>query len=167
VREIQSTGRRRKHKTVARSAREPLPLPGLKLSVKSDYAVRAVLSLARNFAKGGVTRVEILAREHDIPPAFLVQILIDLKAEGIVRSQRGKEGGYSLARSPDKITFGDVLRAVHGTIFDAPALSDAQCPPGIRGAWEHLQKAAESAADSITFQQMAEDADEKQRMYYI
>jgi Rrf2 family protein len=152
---------------VAPGARPRVPSLGLKLSVKSDYAARAVLSLARRHANGGVVRVETLAREHGIPPAYLVQILIQLKAKGLVRSQRGKEGGYSLARSPDKITFGDVLRAVHGTILDAPALTDGNCPGEIRAAWERLQQAVNAAADSLTFQQLIEQAEEKQKMYYI
>ena len=139
----------------------------MKLSVKSDYASRAVLTLARNYPRGTVTRVEDLAKEHGIPPAYLVQILIELKSTQIVKSVRGKEGGYLLARPPAKITFGDVLRAVHGAIIDTPALSDPECPPEIRHAWEHLQGSAETAADSLNFQQLLEQGEEKQKMYYI
>ncbi|HEY6166858.1 MAG TPA: Rrf2 family transcriptional regulator [Verrucomicrobiae bacterium] len=139
----------------------------MKLSVKSDYATRAVLSLARSYAKGGVTRVEDVAREHGIPANYLVQIMIELKSKRIVRSQRGKEGGYSLAQPPEKITFGDVLRAVHGGILETPALDDPQCPPETRAAWLRLREAAETAADSLNFQQLIEQAEEKQKMYYI
>ena len=139
----------------------------MKLSVKSDYATRAVLSLARNFAQGRVTRVEEVAREHNLPAAYLVQILIELKSKQLVKSVRGKEGGYLLAKAPAKITFGDVLRAVHGVILDAPALSDPNCPPEVRVAWLRLQQAADSAADSLDFQQLLDQGEEKQKMYYI
>ena len=78
-------------------------LVSVKLTVKCDYAARAVLSLARHYASGRAVRVEALAREQSIPQNYLVQILIELKASGIVRSQRGKEGGslfsYTVLRS--------------------------------------------------------------------
>lgn len=139
----------------------------MKLSVKSDYATRAVLSLARHHAHGGVVRVELLAKEHGIPPAYLVQILILLKAKGIVRSQRGKEGGYSLALPPDKVTFGDVVRAVEGAILEGPSLDGGHCPPEIRAAWQRLQEATDNAADSLTFQQLMDQSPDKEKMYYI
>jgi Rrf2 family protein len=139
----------------------------LKLSVKCDYATRAVLSLSRHFSHGGVVRVEFLAKEHGIPPAYLVQILILLKAKGIVRSQRGKVGGYSLALPPDKITFGAVVRAVEGAILEAPALDGGSHPPELRAAWMRLQAAADTAADSITFQQLMDQSPDKEKMYYI
>ena len=88
-------------------------LRGVKLSVKSDYAARAVLSLARNHSKGRVMKVEELAAENGIPANYLVQILIELKSRNIVRSVRGKEGGYLLARLPSEITLGQVLRCIH------------------------------------------------------
>ena len=98
---------------------------------------------------------------------YLVQILIELKANRIVKSQRGKEGGYLLARSPAEISFGDVLRAVHGQVFDSPAIGDGQCPPELRNAWKKLQRALDETADSITFQQLLEESTEKEKMYYI
>ena len=89
----------------------------MKLSVKSDYAMRAVLELARAHPSGAVQRVEDIAGRHGIPPNYLVQILLELKARGLVQSVRGKEGGYRLAKPPAEITFGDVLRGIHGSVF--------------------------------------------------
>lgn len=137
----------------------------MKLSVKSDYAARAVLGLCRHYASGNAVRVEDLGTEHDIPPNYLVQILIELKAQGIAKSVRGKEGGYLLARPPGEITLGQVIRAIHGTVFDTPALSDPKCPPELRKAWNSLQTTLNTTADSITFQRLQEDSGEK--MYYI
>jgi Rrf2 family cysteine metabolism transcriptional repressor len=139
----------------------------VKLSVKSDYAARAVLGLARHYPVGLALRVEDLAAEQAVPANYLVQILIELKAQGIARSVRGKEGGYLLARPPAEISLGDVLRAVHGTVFDSPALNDPDCPPELRRAWERLQRTLESAAAAITFQQMLEESTAKEKMYYI
>jgi len=139
----------------------------VKLSVKSDYAMRAVLGLARHYSTGRALRVEDLAAEQGVPASYLVQILIELKAQRIARSIRGKEGGYLLARAPAEITLGDVLRAVHGTVFDTPALHDPDCPPELRRAWQRMQRAMETAAEAVTFQQLLEESAEKEKMYYI
>jgi Rrf2 family protein len=139
----------------------------LKLSVKSDYAARAVLGLARHYHKGTSVRAEDLADEQGIPPNYLVQILIELKSQQIVKSQRGKEGGYLLARPPAEITFGDVLRCVHGQVFDSPALADPQCPVELRSLWKRMQVTLDEIADSMTFQQLLEESASKEKMYYI
>ena len=139
----------------------------MKLSVKSDYAARAVLGLARRYPSGETLRVEDLAGEQCVPANYLVQILIELKAQSIVRSVRGKEGGYLLARAPSEITLGDVLSAVHGQVFDTPALSDPDCPPELRRAWQRLQQTMQATATAITFQQLLDEGAEKEKMYYI
>ncbi|HYE31293.1 MAG TPA: Rrf2 family transcriptional regulator [Methylomirabilota bacterium] len=139
----------------------------MKLSVKSDYAARAVLGLARRYSLGSSVRAEDLAAEQGISGNYLVQILIELKAQRIVKSQRGKEGGYLLARPPGEITLGEIIRSVHGQIFDTPALTDAHCPPELRMAWKRLQKALDDTADAITLQQLLDESDNKEKMYYI
>jgi Rrf2 family transcriptional regulator, cysteine metabolism repressor len=139
----------------------------VKLSVKSDYATRAVLGLARLGQSGTAVRVEELASSQGIPANYLVQILIELKSTQIVKSLRGKEGGYLLARPPVEITLGDVLRCVHGQVFDSPALSDPQCPPELRAAWQRLQQAVDASADQINFQQLLDEGANKEKMYYI
>ena len=139
----------------------------MKLSVKSDYAARAVIALARHYQSGEAQKAEDLATAQGIPANYLVQILIELKSQHIVKSLRGKEGGYLLARSPAKITLGDVLRCVHGEVFDSPALSDPQCPPELRKAWKRLQAALNETADAINFQQLLDEGAEKEKMYYI
>lgn len=139
----------------------------MKLSVKSDYAARAVLGLTQQYLRNTAVRVEDLAEAQAVPANYLVQILIELKAKQIVKSQRGKDGGYKLARSPAEITLGDVLRAVHGQVFDTPALSDPQCAPELREAWRTLQKTLEETADGINFQQLLEASEGKEKMYYI
>ncbi len=129
--------------------------------------MRAVLELARGHASGAVQRAEDIAGRHGLPPNYLVQILLELKTRGLVRSVRGKEGGYKLAKPPAEITFGDVLRAMNGAVFDTPALSDGQCPLELKAAWSHLKTAAERAADAVNFQQLIEADAEKERMFYI
>jgi Rrf2 family cysteine metabolism transcriptional repressor len=139
----------------------------MKLTAKSDYAVLAVIGLARHYQSGESVRIEDLAEQQGIPRTYLVQILIELKAQKLVKSVRGKSGGYLLARPPGQITLADVLRTVHGQVFDSPALSQPQCPPELRWAWNKLQKAVDDAADSITFQSLLEETSERAKMYYI
>lgn len=139
----------------------------MKLSVKSDYAARAVTGLARHYHSGEALKVEELADEFDVPANYLVQILIELKAHHIVKSIRGKDGGYMLARPPAEITLGDVLRAIHGQVFDTPALNDQSCPPELRNAWKTLQAALDQTANEITFQRLLDEAGAKEKMYYI
>lgn len=81
----------------------------LKLSSKTDYALRTVLDLANHRAYG-VTSVGEIAERQEIPVKFLEQILLILKAGGIVLSRRGARGGYSLALPPEKITLARIVK---------------------------------------------------------
>ncbi len=129
--------------------------------------MRAVLWLAQHYAEGAARTVEEMASAQGIPPNYLVQILIELKSAQIVKSLRGKAGGYLLARAPARISFGDVLRCVHGEVFDSPGLNHPQNPPELRAAWGRVQQAVNQTANAITFQQLVEDSAEKAKMYYI
>ena len=139
----------------------------MKLSVKSDYAARAVLGLARRYQSGEAVKADELAAAQGVPANYLVQILIELKAQHIVRSLRGKEGGYMLARPPAEITLADILRVVHGQVFDTSALTDSACAPELRHAWKRLQEALDTTAEAITFQHLLEESQAKEKMYYI
>ncbi len=146
---------------------EWLLISRVKLSVKSDYAARAVLALARNSQGDVPQRVEALAEAHGIPPNYLVQILIELKSRNIVKSVRGKEGGYLLAKPPSEITLGEIIRCTNGQVFDTPAMTDPQCPAELRLAWCELQKQLEEASDRINFQVLLERANGRSTMYDI
>jgi Rrf2 family protein len=139
----------------------------LKLSVKSDYAVRAVLSLAHRHGSSEPVRVEVIAAENGIPPNYLVQILIELKSASLVKSHRGKDGGYQLARPPGEITFGEVIRAIHGPLLDTPAISDERCPAELKAVWRRLQAQLDAEADAVNFQQLADARSSKAAMFYI
>ena len=139
----------------------------MKLTLKSHYAARAVLGLARHYPVGVALRVEQLAAEQGVPANYLAQILLDLKAHGLARSVRGKAGGYLLARPPGEITLADVLHAVEGRLFDLVAPQTQDCPPELRRAWQRLEAAIETTADAITFQQLLEEGGDKEKMYYI
>jgi Rrf2 family protein len=86
----------------------------MRVSAKVDYAVRAAVELA--VAGDGPMKGERISESQDIPLKFLENILGELKHAGIVRSQRGTEGGYWLARDPAEVTIADIIRAVEGPL---------------------------------------------------
>jgi Rrf2 family protein len=92
------------------------------LSRKVRYALRALYALAGDEQRGPVLIVDLAERER-IPRKFLETILLELKNEGILRSKKGKGGGYALAKSPSQITIGQVIRAIDGPIAPVPCLS--------------------------------------------
>lgn len=135
--------------------------------MKSDYAARAVLGLARLGLGGKAVRVDDLAGAQAVPANYLAQILLELKAGGLVKSVRGKEGGYLLARPAAEISLGDLLRCVHGQVFESPALADPSCSAELRRMWAAMQDVVAREADSITFQRLLEEGQDKEKMYYI
>jgi Rrf2 family protein len=87
----------------------------LRVTAKADYAVRAAIELA-HAEQGSPRKMDDLARAQDIPISFLENILTQLKSSGIVRSQRGPEGGYWLARPAAETTLAQIIRAVDGPL---------------------------------------------------
>ncbi len=87
----------------------------MKVSRKSDYALRALFGL---MATDGTTPVSIreLAERYDVPRRFLEQIMLELKSKGWVRSIAGRDGGFVLAKRPDEITMGEVVRHFDGVL---------------------------------------------------
>jgi Rrf2 family protein len=91
----------------------------VRVSAKADYALRACVELAAADA-GTPVKGERIAQAQEIPLKFLENILGDLRHAGLVRSQRGAEGGYWLARPASEVTLADVIRAVDGPLATSP-----------------------------------------------
>ena len=87
----------------------------MRISAKADYAVRAAVELAAA-PDGKAISAELIATSQGIPRNFLENILCELRNAGVVRSQRGNEGGYRLARGPEEVTVADIIRAVEGPL---------------------------------------------------
>ena len=87
----------------------------MKISRKTDYALRALFTLVEHFGRGPIP-IRELARRNDVPKRFLEQILLGLKSRGWVDSLPGKRGGYILAKKPDKISMGEVVREFDGVL---------------------------------------------------
>jgi Rrf2 family protein len=88
----------------------------VRITAKADYAVRAAVELAAAGPDAKPVKGEALAQSQDIPQNFLENILTELRRAGIIRTRRGAEGGYQLARPADEVTVADVLRAVEGPL---------------------------------------------------
>jgi Rrf2 family protein len=106
------------------------------ISARGDYAVRAALGLAAAYP--AVVSAASLAEEQDMPRKFLEAVLGDLRRAGLVRGQRGVDGGYVLTRAPAEIVVGDVLRAVDGPLAGVRGVRPEEAM--YTGTAEHLQQ---------------------------
>jgi Rrf2 family protein len=97
----------------------------MKLSRKSDYALRALVTLAQRYGEGPLP-IRELARRNDVPKRFLEHIMLDLKENGWVRSVQGRDGGYVLAVTPESITIGQVVRHFDGVLAPVGCVSVTQ-----------------------------------------
>ena len=89
----------------------------MRISAKVDYAVRAMCEIAAHRADVPL-KAEQIASAQDIPLSFLLNILVDLRRAGFVRSLRGQVGGYRMAKPASEVTIADVIRAVEGPLAD-------------------------------------------------
>jgi Rrf2 family protein len=130
----------------------------LTLSTKGRYATRIMVRLAEA-ALGESLRVQEIAESEEIAATYVEQLLLSLKAAGLVRSHRGAKGGFSLARDPQTIPVGHVLAAMEGPICLVPCLGDAGCPRAPRcptqPLWRKVNAALVAAFDGITIGEMA------------
>jgi Rrf2 family protein len=94
------------------------------LSMKAKYGLRAMTALAREYGQGPVLIADLSKREK-IPRKFLELILLELKRKGILRSKKGKGGGYLLSRAPATISIGELVRALDGPLALLPCVSQS------------------------------------------
>src|ERR1700677_2136373 len=89
--------------------------PGMHVTAKADYAIRAVVELVDS-SQERPYKIDAVAQAQSISPSFLENILTQLRSAGFVRSQRGPDGGYWLARPPDELNIAQIIRAVDGPL---------------------------------------------------
>ncbi|MBI2885123.1 MAG: Rrf2 family transcriptional regulator [Candidatus Omnitrophica bacterium] len=152
------------------------------LSKKSKYALRALLALARHQDTHPVL-ISALAEQEQIPKKFLEMILLELKNAGLLQSKKGKGGGYFLARRPEAISFGEVMRALDGPLAPLPCVShrsyqkcdecDDEATCGIRAVMKEVRDATaaildrESLADVLRRTERLQQEQKKVLVYAI
>lgn len=132
----------------------------MKVSKRTEYGLRAIVSLAEH---GGLTSpvpLREIASQEDIPEAFLDQIFSSLRREGVLSSVRGASGGYQLARPPEAIRMGQIVRVLEGSMSPIGCVGDELMAPGdfcnrashchTRSVWLKLYDSIEKALDGIT-----------------
>ena len=143
----------------------------MELSSRVRYALLALLELASHQAQGDYLQIDQIAVGHQIPDRYLAQVLMALRRGGLVRSQRGAKGGYSLAKEPWKITVREVLTCLEG--YNSLALDAQSATPetaAIEAVWQEAITAAIAVFQRHTLQDLLDKRDEGQRsnpMYYI
>jgi Rrf2 family protein len=130
----------------------------VRISAKADYAIRAGVELAA--AGEGPVKGERIAQAQSIPVKFLENIMVDLRHAGLVRSQRGADGGYWLARAADEITLADVIRAVDGPLASvrgvrSEELSYEGSAEPLREVWIAVRASLRNVLESVTLAHVA------------
>ena len=143
----------------------------MKVTYKGDYSLKTMLSLALHYNKG-VLPIQGLAKEGDIPFKFLEQILLTLKKGGFVDSKRGVDGGYFLARPPEAITVGEVIRFIEGPIEPLTCANKdnyEKCKDFpycvFKDIWNQVYTATSLVVDTITFAELVRRTENKKNNY--
>ena len=132
----------------------------MRISAKADYAVRAAVELAAVESEGRPLKGELLARAQEIPQNFLENILTELRRAGIVRTRRGADGGYQLAKPAAEITVADVLRAVEGPLAAVQGIRPDELTYGGAAArlpevWVALRASLRDVLEHVTIADIA------------
>ena len=133
------------------------------ISKKCNYALRAVLALARN-AGGRPMTIQQIADAESIPARFLEAILRDLKQAGLTESVRGKDGGYRLHQAPRDISVGEVVRAIEGPWFAEIESEDRDV---FTAVWEAADAALSGILDDNDFHTLIAEQDALRRSEVI
>jgi Rrf2 family cysteine metabolism transcriptional repressor len=133
----------------------------MKLSTRGRYGIHAMYDLALSF-DGGPQPLKAIAERQSVPEAYLEQLMAPLRREGLIKSVRGSQGGYLLARAPCEITIGQVLRTLEGDLAILECLIEEDacdrveaCPT--RKVWKRVRDGLNSLVDGITLQDMLDE----------
>jgi len=126
----------------------------MKLSTRSRYGTRMMLDLAQHYDEGPIQMGDI-ARRQDISVKYLEQLIIPLKKVDFIKSVRGPKGGHMLARPPEEITIGEIVKVLEGGIDLSDCIGNPdECNRSssclTRGIWEEATKAMYDRLNSIT-----------------
>lgn len=145
----------------------------VQLSSKSEYALLAMLELAAHYHEGEPLQIRQIAAQQSIPDRYLEQLLATLRRCGLIRSQRGAKGGYTLTREPWKITLLEIVACIEG--LEMKQSPSESAPKTVECAvvwdiWEEVCSNANAVLQKYTLQDLCEQRDARQQlniMYYI
>ena len=131
----------------------------MRMSAKAEYAVRAMTQLA-SVTPGVPVKTDDLAKAQGIPAQFLVDILSALRADRLVRSHRGRDGGYELARPADQISIADVLRCIDGPLASVRDIGLGDLPysgptAALTDVWRALRASMRAVLEGTTLADVA------------
>jgi len=147
----------------------------MKLSTRGQYGTRAMLELALLYGEGPVLLKDIAGRQ-DIPTSYLENLMVALRAAGLIATVRGMHGGYYLAKPPSEIRLSQIITALEGSVAPVECVDDPnRCRRAescvARDIWSEVKQAIEGVLESITLEDLAQRYREKQltgsSRYYI
>jgi Rrf2 family protein len=132
----------------------------VRVSAKSDYALRALIEMASRH-DGKAVSAEELGKQQEIPHGFLQAILADLRRAGIVMSQRGQSGGWRMGRPADDVSVADVIRAVDGPLVSVyglrpEAVSYNDTATVLQHVWIAARRSLRDVFEEVSIQQLAD-----------
>jgi Rrf2 family cysteine metabolism transcriptional repressor len=139
----------------------------MKISTKGRYGLTIMMELANRYGEGQMS-LKAIAQKHDLSEHYLEQLVAPLRNAGLVKSIRGAYGGYILARSPEEITAGDVIRVLEGPI--SPVEFEEEEDPAKRHLWMRIRDSISEVLDSTTLQDLISYEEKGQSdsyMFYI
>ena len=138
----------------------------MRLSLRGEYALRAMLVLGLNYEQS-VVRIQTISDQQNIPKRFLEQILNDLKSGGFVQSKRGVAGGYRLATRPEQITIASIVRHIEGALAPVSCVSEkfyekCSCPDesrcAVRSVMKEVREAIVGVVERVTVAELCQRA---------
>lgn len=132
----------------------------MRVTAKSDYALRALIEIARR-TDGSPVSAEEIGRLQDIPHGFLQAILADLRRSGVLVAQRGQSGGWRMSRDPDDVTVADVIRAVDGPLVSIyglrpEAVQYNESAAVLQHVWIASRHSLRDVLEKVTVRQLAD-----------
>lgn len=130
----------------------------MRLSTRSRYGTRLMLKLALNYNKGPIFLKDI-AQGEEISEKYLSQLVIPLRANGLIYSTRGPHGGYQLRKPPSKITIKDIVQSLEGNISPVecvknPSICSRADDCSVRDIWENLYEKIYETLDSVSLEDL-------------
>lgn len=140
----------------------------MKISTKGRYGLTIMIELARKYGEGPIA-LKTIAKANNLSEHYLEQIISPLRNATLVKSIRGAYGGYTLAKEPNQITAGDVIRVLEGPIQLVEGIEDEE--PAKRELWIRISEAIKNVLDNTTLEDLAKHSEDKSNdegyMFYI